>query len=159
MTTYWSESILRVFWWYINVSQNIIPQVWRYEVSMKKYILLLMLKYQISILMVLKILYWYLLILIQYWEKTLNTIKILIWYFSISNNIYFFILTSCLHTWGMIFWETFMYHQNTLKILSLQYVVIFAVLVLWSIYHHVWVSIFFSPLACTAFNICVWEST
>jgi len=28
MTTYWSESILRVFWWYINVSQNIIPQVW-----------------------------------------------------------------------------------------------------------------------------------
>ena len=28
MTTYWSESILRVFWWYINISQNIIPQVW-----------------------------------------------------------------------------------------------------------------------------------
>jgi len=26
--TDWSESILRVFWWYINVSQNIIPQVW-----------------------------------------------------------------------------------------------------------------------------------
>ena len=27
----------------------------------------------------------------------------------------------------MIFWEMFMYHQNTLKILSLQYVVMFAV--------------------------------
>jgi len=30
----------------------------------------------------------------------------------------------------MIFWEMFMYHQNTLKILSLQYVVMFAVRVL-----------------------------
>jgi len=28
----------------------------------------------------------------------------------------------------MVFWEMFMYHQNTLKILSLQYVVMFAVL-------------------------------
>ena len=59
-----------------------------------------MLKYQISILMVFRvffsILYRYLLILIQYWEKTLNTIKVLIWYFSISNNIFFFILTSYL---------------------------------------------------------------
>jgi len=27
----------------------------------------------------------------------------------------------------MIFWEMFMYHQNTLKTLSLQYVVMFAV--------------------------------
>jgi len=27
----------------------------------------------------------------------------------------------------MIFWEMFMYHQNTLKILSLQYIVMFAV--------------------------------
>jgi len=27
----------------------------------------------------------------------------------------------------MVLWEMFMYHQNTLKILSLQYVVMFAV--------------------------------
>jgi len=70
-------------------------------------------------------LYWYLLILIQYWEKTLNTIKILIWYFSISNNIFFFILTSYL---GNDILGNVYYHQNTLKILSLQYVVMFAVI-------------------------------
>jgi len=29
----------------------------------------------------------------------------------------------------MIFWEMFRYHQSTLKILSLQYVVMFAVLI------------------------------
>ena len=123
---YWDGNILRVCWWYINFSQDIIHHmclVWKiFLITYAK----VLYEYSDDIEGFFSI---YKSVLIQYWEKTLNIIKVLIWYFSISNKISFFICTKHI-TWWMIFWEKFMYHQNTLQLSILG--------CLWwlSLYHH-----------------------